>query len=221
MPLKVCATSLGHPKDITVHVLDAIREAEIVIGEEAKPTRQLLKTYELTGRLVEECNEHSNRDDILHLVELCKNKNVVLVSDCGTPGFCDPGADLVKACREAQVPVQGLPGPSSLMVFLSVCGRRVDRFLFDGFLPRESSDRRRRLRSYPKDTPVLLLETPYRLQALMSDLEAANLERSIVLALDLTLPTEAFFEGTIKFVKSSVEKQFGDRHKAEIVLMLE
>ena len=219
--LSVCATPIGNSKDISVRVLEAIKAAELVIGEEGKPTRQLLKDHGLTGRLVEALNEHTELADLKRLVEECKTKQVVLVSDCGTPGFCDPGADLIRMARESGVEIHALPGPSSLMAFLSICGRRLDRFLFDGFLPRDSNERRRAIRAWPKNRAVIVLETPYRLGALLTDLEAVDPGRSCVLALDLTQPTEFYCEGTTRHVRDTVEKKFGKGHKAEIVLMME
>ena len=91
--------------------------------------RQTLKAAGVHGVALEQLNEHSDARDVQHFVSECRTKKVALVSDCGTPGFCDPGADLVKACVSAGIEVHAVPGASSLMTLLSICGERVDQFM--------------------------------------------------------------------------------------------
>src|SRR4051812_29520329 len=98
MPLRLVATSIGDAGDISARAIATLKAAEIVIGEERKEASKLLKSLGLEGKRIELLNEHTLDRDLAELVELCKNHDVALITDCGTPGFCDPGARLVAAC---------------------------------------------------------------------------------------------------------------------------
>lgn len=191
MPLFVIATPIGNPQDISLRAVEILRQAELVIGEELKVLRQILKSVGVQAPHLERLNEHSTRDDIDFFVKECQQKNVALVSDCGTPGFCDPGADLVKACRTAGVEIQTLPGPSSLMALLSICGERVDEFVFKGFLPAKTEERAQVLRNLARENRALILmDTPYRLRRLLDDVAATFADRTCIAGLNLTAPSE-------------------------------
>ena len=191
MALFVVATPIGNSGDFTQRGLEALRSADLVIGEELKCLRQILKAAGVQARAVDQLNEHSRRADIEHFVEECRHKNVALVSDCGTPGFCDPGADLVDACHRAGVGVHGLPGASSLMTLLSVAGVRVDSFLFYGFLPAKAELRTGAWRELTREKrAVVVMETPYRAARLIADLSEHFADRFCVLGLNLTQERE-------------------------------
>ena len=185
------ATPIGHPDDISRRAVRLLADAELVIGEELKELRQILKAAGVQARATDRLNEHSTPEDVAHFVNEAKDKTVVLVSDCGTPGFCDPGAELVKACARAGVAVHPVPGASSLMALLSVCGERVDEFTFAGFLPPKAELRRERLnRLKAERRALILMETPYRTEKWVGELAENFPERRIVLGLNLTQETE-------------------------------
>lgn len=191
MALFVVATPIGNAGDFTLRGLEALRTADLVIGEELKVLRQILKSAGVQARATDQLNEHSDADDIKHFVEECRTKNVALVSDCGTPGFCDPGADLVAACRREGVAVHGLPGASSLMALLSVSGERVDQFVFYGFLPAKTELRAGAWRELVKEKrAVIVMETPYRAAKLIEELATNFAGRTCVVGLNLTQEKE-------------------------------
>ncbi|MBX3021698.1 MAG: methyltransferase [Bdellovibrionales bacterium] len=191
MALFVVATPIGNTGDITTRALEQLRSADLIIGEELKALRQILKAAGVQARAMDQLNEHSRPADIEHFVNECREKNVALVSDCGTPGFCDPGADLVAACYDAEVPVHALPGASSLMALLSVCGVRVDAFTFFGFLPAKNEQRAQALNELKRERRAcIVMETPYRCAKLVEDLSTNFGDRFCVLALNLTQEKE-------------------------------
>lgn len=216
MPLFIVATPIGNYKDITLRALEVLRSADLVIGEERKELSKLFKFLEIPPKDTEFLNEHSRPEDIRSLLEICRTKNVALVSDCGTPGFCDPGALLVAACRKEKIPVTPLPGASSLMTLLSVAGHRLDQFLFLGFLPAEREERNRSLQSLKtQKTPVVLMDTPYRLAKLISELALIFPARKAILGLNLTQPEEKILEDSIQNLS-----KYAEGKKAEFVLIL-
>lgn len=199
MSLYIVATPIGCDQDLSERARHILTDADMIIGEEPKEARKLLKQLGLLAKPCEFLNEHSKEDDLLELLEHCKTKKVALISDCGTPGFCDPGADLVKLCRKKNISVHPIPGVSSLMTFLSVSGEKLEQFWFRGFLPRDREQRKRAIQEVLKSKiPVVVMDTPYRLQALAKDLTAADPLRKSFWGLDLTTEQEQLVAGTMK-----------------------
>lgn len=216
MPLQLVATPIGNPHDISQRAITSLKDADVVIGEERKEVSKLLKSLGIEGKRIELLNEHSSPADVTELVDLCRHQKVALVTDCGTPGFCDPGSTLVAACRAYGLPSAPVPGASSLMCLLSVSGVKMQEFLFRGFLPAERGARNRALRELARERrPVIVMDTPYRLGKLLSELAMEIPERRGLLGCDFTQPTETVFEAKLKELPSLV----GDR-KAEFVLAI-
>lgn len=216
MSLFVVATPIGQPDEISRQAIKILESADVIIGEEAKVARAILKSIGLPARDVEQLNEHSEKSDLEHLVKLCAEKNVALISDCGTPGFCDPGSDLVQLCRQKGVSVRSVPGPSSLMAFLSVCGHRLNSFLFQGFLPRDRAERQRALAQIEKSKqPVILMDTPYRLKALLEDIQFKLPKHPLTLGLNLGMEDEQVLEGKAGEVLKQLKVE-----KAEFILLV-
>ncbi|MGE3683861.1 MAG: SAM-dependent methyltransferase [Bdellovibrionales bacterium] len=191
MPLFIVATPIGNPLDFTLRALETLKAADLIIGEELKVLRQTLKAAGVSGKTLDQLNEHSREVDFKHFVEECKVKRVALVSDCGTPGFCDPGAELVAACAQAGVKVHAVPGPSSLMALLSVSGVRLSEFVFSGFLPTKAGPRAKALAELRRERrPCVVMETPYRCERLVDDLARELGGRRCVLGLNLTQENE-------------------------------
>lgn len=196
MGLSVVATPIGNEKDFSQRALETLRAADLIIGEERKALRQILKAAGVRDKELDQLNEHSTAKDIEHFVNVCREKSVALVSDCGTPGFCDPGADLVDACYKAGVPVQAVPGASSLMVLLSLAGVRLDTFVFCGFLSAKKEKRQTEIRRLQKETrPLIVMETPYRCAGWLAEISEAFPDRFCVLGLSLTTPQERLWRG--------------------------
>lgn len=217
MSLTIVATPIGNPGDLSFRALSTLRCAQIIICEELKEGRRFLKKSEIPFPRMELLNEHSTQADVKELANLCATHAVALISDCGTPGFCDPGAPLVALCRKQGIPVTSVPGASSLMTFLSLCGRRLDQFIFMGFLPVQPENRQQALRSLKSERRALILmDTPYRLNRLMEELARTMPDRTCVLGINLTADNERILEGSLSEVSNSLEPL-----KAEFILLLD
>lgn len=216
MALYVIATPIGVASDISKRAVEVLNRCATVIGEDYKNTSRLLNSCQILGKEIYELNEHSKQGDLPELCELANSGDAALVSDCGTPGFCDPGAALVQLCRKKKIPVYSVPGPSSLMAFLSVCGLRIDQFMFRGFLPAENTERQKELEKLRRATvPIILMDTPYRLKKLLSELNVALPSKRVILATELSTQDESVLEGTAAAVLQQLRKE-----KAEFVLCL-
>lgn len=216
MSLTLVATPIGHFEDLSLRGLSVLKSADIIILEEFKESTTLLRAHGITGKDYEQLNEHSTPEDLKRLVEICREKNVALITDCGTPGFADPGADLVRECRKKKIPVRSLPGPSSLMTLLSLSGRRIDQFVFRGFLPAENEARKNAWKTLTTDKrAIVLMDTPYRLGKMMTELQEYFPQRRILLCLDMTQETEQILEGLPQEVQPLIQK-----NKAEFMVLV-
>lgn len=217
--LTIVALPIGNLEDITLRALKLLKDADVIIGEERKELIPTLKHYEVDfhSKQLEFLNEHSNKEDLVRLKNICREKNVVLVSDCGTPVFCDPGAHLVSLCRKENIEIKSAPGASSLMTLLSFSSEKLLKFYFAGFLPREKEDRMREINrlSQMKESFVVM-DTPYRLKATLNQLASVMPSRRALLGCDLTQDQELVLEDSL----SKINTQIKDGEKREFILLV-
>jgi 16S rRNA (cytidine1402-2'-O)-methyltransferase len=197
--------------------MDILQEVDAVVCEEYREGSTLLKHLGISKEIVL-INEHNEADQAPEIARrLLEGQSLALISDCGTPVFADPGATLIRHLLEFGLTVVPIPGPSSLMAALSILDVKLDRFIYAGFLPRERNERRKALK-YLRSMrfPIILMDAPYRLGALLDDLEDVyGAGAAITLAMDITLPNETFFRGGISDAKKNVGKR-----KSEFVLVV-
>lgn len=216
MSLTLVPTPIGHPQDFSLRALEVLRGADHIIVEERKESTVWLRAHDIRRGQYETLNEHSTPEDLHHLTQLCASSSVALITDCGTPGFCDPGADLVRACRQKGIPVKALPGASSLMTLLSLSSERLDSFVFRGFLPAKTEDRTPAWAEVNREKRAqVLLETPYRLRKFLQELKSQLPERWVLLAINLTQDDEQTIEARARELESLVSLD-----KAEFVALV-
>lgn len=197
MGLYLVATPIGHDQDISQRALEFLKSANTIILEEFKESTRFLRAHGISGKNYEQLNEHSKPEDFKRLADLCAKEDVALITDCGTPGFCDPGADLIRECRKQQIPVHTYLGASSLMGLLSLSSVRLDEFVFRGFIPAESEGRRKALHDLQKESRAfVLMDTPYRFQKMLGEMAEFFKDRKILLTLNLTQESEMVLEGS-------------------------
>lgn len=192
--LIMAANAIGRPEDIPVRSLDALRTADLVIFEEDRPARQALKAAGI-HRDYRKLNEHGDQGTLDEARSvLAKGGTVCYMSDQGTPILADPGHELTALAYRIGAHVMAIPGPSSVTAALAACPFLTGPFHFAGFLARDAEERRSelsRLRSL--GVPVVLLDTPYRLGALLeSCAEVWGETAEALLALDISGMHETF-----------------------------
>ncbi len=214
--LNIIATPIGQLDEITLRALEVLKSSEIIICESTKETSKLLKHYQIKALRYEKLDEHSTLEDIIYLTDLCEKHNVSLVSDCGTPGFCDPGNDLIKFCRQKNILVKSILGPSSLMGLLSLTSQKLNEFVFRGFLPAENESRTSEWQKLKNEKRALILmDTPYRLKKTIDELIKYFHQRTCLLALNLSQENETVLEGTPSFIQQRLQFE-----KAEFMLLI-
>lgn len=216
--LYIVATPIGHPDDITLRAIETLKAADAVVCEEYKPGSTLLKKLGIEGKELVLLNEHNEAEVAADLLtRLLNGQSLALFSDCGTPVFSDPGHYLIQLASSSGVKVSPIPGASSLMAALSVLDFHLERFMFAGFLPRDPDVRRKMLTYYRTlKLPVVVMDTPYRLGALLDDVvKSFGKGIWVTVAFDMTLPTETIYRGEA----ADVRKMIGPR-KGEFIMII-
>ena len=197
--LHVVATPIGNLRDITLRALETLASADLVLCEDTRTSARLLDHYGIrTPRSpLHEHNERARIDAIL--AELAQGRRIALISDAGTPLLSDPGFPLVRAAREAGLPVFAIPGPSALLAALAVAGLPTDAFTFVGFLPAKAGQRANALRPLTvRPETLCFYESPRRLGATLAALaDAFGGSRDAAVALELTKRFERLHRGSL------------------------
>jgi len=213
--LVVCPTPIGNLEDVTLRVLSALRDADVVACEDTRRTRVLLDRYGVSARMVA-YHEHNESSRAAALVERMRGgETVALVSDAGMPLVSDPGFVLVRGCVAAGVAVEVLPGPSAALAALVASALPADRWRFAGFLPRKKGELRAAL-SEPGGT-LVAFESPRRVGATLAMLASLDPERPVAVCRELTKAHEEVVRGD---AASLAEQYASESPKGEVVLVV-
>jgi len=218
MPLLVCATPIGNLEDVTLRVLQALREADAVLCEDTRRTRILLDRYEIRARALVSLHRHNERaraDELLP--RLAAGETLALVSDAGLPGVNDPGALLLEAALAAGVQVTVLPGPSAVETALVASGLGAAQYRFVGYLPRREAELHalwEELRGW--EHAVVAFESPRRLPRALRELARVDPERRLAVCRELTKRYEEVVRGTA----AELADRFREPPKGEVTLVV-
>ena len=217
--LTIVATPIGNLRDITLRSLEILASANLVACEDTRVTRKLFEHYGLSAPLIayHDHNAETVRPKILE--RLAAGDAVALVSDAGTPLISDPGYRLVREAIAAGHPVSATPGPSSMLMAITVAGLPTDRFFFEGFLPAREAARRTRIAELARIPATLVLfESGPRLAATLSDLAAALGGREAAIARELTKLHEEVRRGDLASLAADYAS--GAETRGEMVIVI-
>jgi 16S rRNA (cytidine1402-2'-O)-methyltransferase len=206
--LVLVATPIGNLGDLSPRAVEELRGADVIAAEDTRHTRRLLTHAEIPagGRLraVHAHNEQSEAERIVDLVR--GGARVVYVSDAGTPGVSDPGERLVRACAEAGLTIEVVPGPSAVLAALVVSGLPTTPFVFEGFLARKGTARAERIAAMRAATATtVVLESAVRLGATLAELrDRLGPDRRAVVARELTKLHEEVLRGTLAELSDAI-----------------
>ena len=211
-------TPIGNLDDITLRAIRILGSAQVIFAEDTRVTKRLLSHLNISNTVVSfhSQNEHRLLDRVIDKIQ--EVETAVLVSDAGTPGISDPGFLLVRACIEAGIPVECLPGPSAFVPALVASGLPCDKFVFEGFLPHKKG-RQTRLTILSKESrTIVLYESPHRLiKCLGQIVEYFGAERKICVCREITKFYEEFARGTAQEVLLHFQQK---EVKGEIVIII-
>lgn len=217
--LYIVPTPIGNLEDITLRALRVLKEADVVLAEDTRTSSVLLRHYDIHTplRAHHRNNEHKSVDGIVQ--ELESGKEMALISDAGTPGISDPGFMLARACREAGIDVECLPGPTAFVPAMVASGLPCDRFVFEGFLPLKKG-RATRLQQLAADPrTIVIYESPLRLPRSLRQLaEVFGPDRQAAVAREISKLHEENRRDTLQNLAQHYEQ---NKPKGEIVIVIE
>jgi len=217
--LFIVGTPIGNTEDITLRALRILGEVDLVAAEDTRHTGHLLAHLGLKKALVSyhEFNEAKRTPELLQ--KLQEGRQIALVSDAGMPTLSDPGLRLIRAALEAGIKLEVVPGPSALTAALAGSGMAAPPFLFYGFLPYKSAQRRKVLATLaPLPCALAFFESPHRLQKSLADMLEILGDRRAVVARELTKKFEEFLRGPISLLLKGLENR---TVKGEITVFVE
>jgi len=216
--LHIVATPIGNLRDITLRALETLAGADVIYCEDTRTSAKLTTHFGIaTPRKA--LHEHNERELIATvLADLARGGKVALISDAGTPLLSDPGFPLVRAAREAGVPVYAAPGASALLAALAVAGLPTDAFSFLGFPPAKAGARANALAAFADRRETLVFyESPHRLgESLAAMAEVFGADRPAAVALELTKKFERVARGPL----AELALQFAGEVKGEAVIVV-
>jgi len=216
--LYLVGTPIGNLEDITLRGIRILKEVDQIACEDTRHTQKLLTHYDIHKPLVSyhEHNELTRAPELV--VALEQGAKIALVSDAGMPLVSDPGHRLVSLCLRHHIPVVPIPGPSALLASLSASGLPNEEFLFVGFLPARSGERRRALeRLRIEDRTIILYEAPHRVAECVADAREVLGNRDACIAREVTKMHEEFRRGKLSELSASLEERPA---RGEITLLI-
>ena len=216
--LYIVATPIGNLEDMSYRAVRILQEVDLIAAEDTRHTKKLLTHFGISTPLVSYYREKEVQRSRELIDRLSGGENVALVSDAGTPGISDPGSILVKNARQADIPIVPIPGPSALGAALSCAGLEPGSFLFIGFAPAKSSQRKKLLQSLAASVyPLVFYESPHRIRKFIEDCHIILGNRTILWAREITKKYEDIQETTLENLTAAIGSE---KIRGELVLII-
>lgn len=218
--LYLCATPIGNLDDITLRVLQTLKDVDLIAAEDTRHTIKLLNHFEIKTPMTS-YHEFNKIQKAKYLVEQMQaGVQLALVTDAGTPGISDPGEELVKQCYEAGVEVTSLPGAAACITALTLSGLSTRRFCFEAFLPTDKKERQWILEELKTETrTIMIYEAPHHLVKTLKELgDTLGLYRNITLCRELTKRYEEAYQTTFA---GAVKRYEEEDPRGEYVIVIE
>jgi len=216
--LYLVPTPIGNLKDITIRAIEVLKEVDLILAEDTRTSGKLLKHFDISTHMHSHHmhNEHKTVNSIVKRIQA--GENIALISDAGTPAISDPGFLLTRACVEAGLEVDCLPGATAFVPALVNSGLPNDKFVFEGFLPVKKG-RQTRLKLLAEETRTMIFyESPHKLlKTLTHFVEYFGAERAVSVSREITKLHEETIRGTAQEVLNYYEN---NPPKGEIVIVV-
>jgi len=219
--LTLCPTPIGNLNDISLRMLEAISNADLIVAEDTRRTLKILNAFSIGKKPLTSYHEHNKKEkEPILLKKLKDGMNITMVSDAGMPAISDPGAELVNQALKEGIQVSSLPGPCAGIAALTMSGLSTRSFTFDGFLPRRAKNLRREIiESYKTEQrTIILYEAPHRLLDTLKELCEVLGDRNIRICKELTKIHEHVYSFTLPQAVEYFEK---NEPLGEYVLLIE
>jgi 16S rRNA (cytidine1402-2'-O)-methyltransferase len=217
--LYICGTPIGNLSDITLRALDVLKSVDLIACEDTRRTKILLNHYKIYTPL-NSYHKHNEKKRTIELLQsLKKGKNIALVSDAGMPGVSDPGIKIIREVIKEKIDIIPIPGPTALISALVVSGFPMDRFVFEGFLPRKGWERREILNKIQnEERTIIFYESPFRIKNTLDELEPLLGDRKLAIVREISKIYEEKLYGNVEELLKILEER---EIKGEIVVVIE
>lgn len=219
--LFIVATPIGNLADISQRAIDTLKSVDCIAAEDTRHSAGLLQRFAINKPMLS-LHEHNENERVAELLaRLHQGESIALISDAGTPLISDPGYVLVQAARAADIEVIPIPGACAFIAALSVAGLPTDRFIFEGFLPAKSTQRKNQLTSLQRETRTLIFyEAPHRIEATLRDMVLIFGEnRLAVIARELTKMHETITQGSLRSLLQFVENDLNQQRGEQVIIV--
>ena len=217
--LYICGTPIGNLEDITLRCLTVLKKVDLIVAEDTRHTKILLNHYQISKPSTS-YHKYSKEKKVEYILNLLQEgKSIALLSDAGMPGICDPGYEIISRAIEKSITIIPIPGVSALTTALVVSGFTMDRFVFEGFIPRKKGEKIKFFSNLKdEEKTIVLYEAPHRIKDTLKVLKEIMGDRKIVIARELTKRFEEIIRGKLSSVVDSLKSK---EVKGEITLVLE
>jgi len=217
--LYIVPTPIGNLKDMTFRAVEVLQNVDLILAEDTRTSGKLLKHFDITTHMHSHHmhNEHKTTATIVQRIQ--SGEDVALISDAGTPAISDPGFLLTRACVEANIEVDCLPGATAFVPALVNSGLPNDKFVFEGFLPAKKGRQTRLQLLANESRTIIFYESPHKLvKSLTQFVEFFGAERKVSVSRELTKLHEETIRGTLSEVLQHFENK---PPKGELVMVLD
>ncbi len=217
--LYIVSTPIGNLEDITLRAIKTLKNVDLIAAESTNHTKGLCNHYDIKTKLLS-YNQHNHKSRAWGLINRLKNGvDIALVTCAGTPALSDPGALLIKMACDQGINITPVPGPSAALAALAVCGLKIDRFLFTGFLSNKTGKRKKELRELAhEDKAIIFYEAPHRIISFLEQLQEIFGNRYIVVLRELTKAHEEILRGNVEDILSELS---GREFRGEFTIITE
>ncbi len=214
----IVSTPIGNLADISLRAIDILKTVDLIACEDTRQTSKILNHYKIKNKMTP-YHDHNKEYKTSSLIDLIKKGNsIALVSDAGTPGISDPGFYLIREAIKNDINISPIPGPSALTAATVASGMEIDRFLFEGYLPRKKGRLKRLKELAAYKVTIVIFEGPHRVLKTLRDLRDTLGDRKAAIGRELTKVHEEFIRGNLSVLIANFSER---KPKGEFVILIE
>ena len=214
----IVATPIGNLGDISLRAIETLKKVDLIACEDTRHTLKLLNKYEIKNKLIPYHDHNKIKKTPILIEKLKEGQTLALVSDAGTPSISDPGFYLIREAIKHNIELSPIPGPTSLISAVVASGLEIDRFVFEGYLPRKKGRTKRLKELAEYRVTIVLFEGPHRVIKTLNDLRVYLGDRKAAIGREMTKMNEQFLRGSLSEL---IEHYDSRKPRGEYVIVVE
>lgn len=214
----IVATPIGNLDDISFRAVETLRNVDFIACEDTRHTMKLLNKYEIKNRLIPYHDHNKIKKTPVLIEKLKKGQSMALVSDAGTPSISDPGFYLIREAIKNDIELSPIPGPTALISAVTASGLEIDRFVFEGYLPRKKGRTKRLKELAEYRVTIVIFEGPHRVIKTLNDLRKYLGDRKAAIGREMTKMNEEFLRGSLSELIAHYDNR---KPRGEYVIVVE